>query len=190
MACRSPPRPSLSRCTSSSVTFLPAIADRPALDGHIRGHGKRTLVRLVRVGHDLHRHALLVGRDENEAHVRVPPQRLLGPDRGDDLPEFAGTGHSETTWFQGLSGGKTSRAARIASASGVSNITGLVIFGIGRRPRLAPGCCAAAKAPSPARTITAAKPYESQILSRHGMCSRRENAFSACCYSTTPPTPV
>ena len=32
--------------------------------------------------------------------------------------------------FQGLSGGKTCRAARILSASGVLNITGLVISGI------------------------------------------------------------
>ena len=31
------------------------------------------------------------------------------------------TGRPETSWFQGLSGGKTWSASRIASASGVSN---------------------------------------------------------------------
>ena len=44
--------------------------------------------------------------------------------------EFGWSGQSETTGFHGLSGGKTSRAARIASASGVLNITGFVIAGI------------------------------------------------------------
>ena len=44
--------------------------------------------------------------------------------------ELGCTGQSDTTWFQGLSGGKTSKAERIASASGVSNITGLAIGGI------------------------------------------------------------
>lgn len=44
--------------------------------------------------------------------------------------EFACNGQSETTWFQGLSGGNTSSAEQIASASGVLNITGLVMRGI------------------------------------------------------------
>src|SRR5262245_54475751 len=44
--------------------------------------------------------------------------------------DFGWSGQSSTTRFQGLSSGKTSSAARIASASGVSNITGLSIFGI------------------------------------------------------------
>src|SRR5262245_16240914 len=39
------------------------------------------------------------------------------------------SGHFETSVFQGLSGGKTCIAASMASASGVSNITGLVIGG-------------------------------------------------------------
>ena len=44
--------------------------------------------------------------------------------------EFGWSGQSSTSRFQGLSGGNTSRADRIASASGVSNETGVVIAGI------------------------------------------------------------
>src|SRR5204863_354801 len=43
------------------------------------------------------------------------------------------TGRADISWFQGLSGGKTWSADRMASASGVSNITGRVIFGSGGR---------------------------------------------------------
>ena len=60
------------------------------------------------------------------------------------LAELGCTGHRETSWFQGLSGGNICKAARILSATGVSNITGAVIGGTaawvglpGRRVRLA-----------------------------------------------------
>src|SRR3954454_1467071 len=43
--------------------------------------------------------------------------------------EFGWVGQSSTTRFHGLSGGNTSRAEQIASAPGVSNITGLVTAG-------------------------------------------------------------
>src|SRR5262249_6424569 len=46
------------------------------------------------------------------------------------LFELGCNGQSETSRFQGLSGGNTSRAETMASASGVSNITGLSNFGI------------------------------------------------------------
>ena len=52
--------------------------------------------------------------------------------------EFGCTGQRETSWFQGLSGGKTWSAARILSASGVSKSTGLVIGGMGGRDGAAP----------------------------------------------------
>src|SRR5262245_31844458 len=51
------------------------------------------------------------------------------------LFEFGWTGHRDTSWFHGLSGGNTWSASRIRSASGVLNDTGLVtagIFGSGR----------------------------------------------------------
>ena len=51
--------------------------------------------------------------------------------------ESAWTGIFETSWFHGLSGGKTCIASRMRSASGVPNITGAVIFGIGGRTRSA-----------------------------------------------------
>ena len=44
--------------------------------------------------------------------------------------EFGCSGQSETTWFHGLSAGKTSRAEQMASASGVQKRIGLVIGGI------------------------------------------------------------
>src|SRR4051812_45571084 len=44
--------------------------------------------------------------------------------------DLACTGQSVITAFHGLSGGKTSSAEQIASASGVSNMTGLLIGGI------------------------------------------------------------
>src|SRR5438034_10990113 len=46
------------------------------------------------------------------------------------LADSGWTGSLEMSSFQGLSGGKTCKAARILSASGVLNITGLVISGI------------------------------------------------------------
>src|SRR5262249_25333799 len=56
------------------------------------------------------------------------------------LSELGSTGRPETSSFQGLSGGNTCSAARIASASGVSNITGALISGKGGRLR-SPGRC-------------------------------------------------
>ena len=44
--------------------------------------------------------------------------------------EFGCSDQSETTWFQGLSAGKTSRAEQMASASGVQKRMGLLIGGI------------------------------------------------------------
>src|SRR3954469_12233478 len=44
--------------------------------------------------------------------------------------EFGWTGQSSTTRFHGLSGGNTSRADRMAAASGSSNETGFVMAGI------------------------------------------------------------
>src|SRR5258706_11916536 len=68
--------------------------------------------------------------------------------------ESASTGSAEMSWFHGLSGGKTCSADRMASASGVSNITGFVIFGIGgggRAPAEAgPGQALGNTAPPPA----------------------------------------
>src|SRR5437764_1192004 len=46
------------------------------------------------------------------------------------LADSGWTGSLEMSSFQGLSGGKTCKAARILSASGVLNMTGLVISGI------------------------------------------------------------
>ena len=87
MACRSPSSLSLSRCTSSSVSFLPLalVVDRPALDRHVVRHRERPLVRLVGIADDLDVHLLLVGRHQDEAHVRVVAERLVGADRGDDV---------------------------------------------------------------------------------------------------------
>src|SRR6476646_8851047 len=47
--------------------------------------------------------------------------------------ELGCTGRLEMSSFHGLSGGKTCKAARIASASGVLNRTGWVSAGIGGR---------------------------------------------------------
>src|SRR5579885_3362623 len=64
--------------------------------------------------------------------------------------EFACTGLPEMSWFHGLSGGKTWRAARIRSAPGVPNSTGLVIGGIGGGLR---GASAPLTAAMPTRTF-------------------------------------
>src|SRR4051794_3512723 len=55
---------------------------------------------------------------------------LAAPTEATIFAEFGCVGQSSTTRFHGLSGGNTSRAEQMASASGVSNITGLVIAGI------------------------------------------------------------
>ncbi len=59
------------------------------------------------------------------------------------------------SWFQGLSGGKTWSASRILSASGVSNITGFVIFGIAGRGRAAANANTAAVAAPRTRRVRA-----------------------------------
>ena len=43
--------------------------------------------------------------------------------------ELGCTGHFDTSWFQGLSGGKTWSFATMRSACGVSNNTGLRMAG-------------------------------------------------------------
>src|SRR5438094_195503 len=55
---------------------------------------------------------------------------LSGPAEATIFGEFGWSGQSSTTRFHGLSGGNTSRAEQIASASGVSKPTGLVTAGI------------------------------------------------------------
>src|SRR3954471_10677603 len=55
---------------------------------------------------------------------------FAGPTEATIFAEFGWTGQSSTSWFHGLSGGNTSRAEQIASASGVSNDTGRSNFGI------------------------------------------------------------
>ena len=64
----------------------PLVVDRPALDRHAVGHGKRPVVRLLRVKRDLHRNQLLIRRHQHKPHVAVVAQRLLGPDRRDNPP--------------------------------------------------------------------------------------------------------
>ena len=73
--CRSP-LPFL--CRSSSVwpgfvtAFMSSLTrERPVLDRRVVGHRVGPGVRLVRVVDELHRHALLVGRHQDEAHVEV-----------------------------------------------------------------------------------------------------------------------
>ena len=79
------------------------------------------------------------------AGTKIKPMSLLwrngfsAPIEAMMFREFGCTGHLETSWFHGLSGGKTCRAARILSASGVSNVTGLEIGGMGGRVRLCGG---------------------------------------------------
>ena len=58
--------------------------ERPVLDRGVVGHRVRPRVRLVRVVDELHRHPLLVGGHEDEAHVEVVSQGLVGPDGRDD----------------------------------------------------------------------------------------------------------
>src|SRR5262249_30601110 len=55
---------------------------------------------------------------------------LFGPIEAMMSLDLGCSGQSSTTRFHGLSSGKTSSAARMASASGVSNDTGLSIFGM------------------------------------------------------------
>src|SRR5262245_62052156 len=56
---------------------------------------------------------------------------LSAPTEAMRFLELGCSGNLETSSFQGLSGGKTWRAARILSASGVLNITGCLIAGMG-----------------------------------------------------------
>ena len=105
---------------------LPLIIGGPAFDGRIVGHGEGPLVRFARDSSTTFTsHARLVGRHEDKAHVGVVAQRLLGADRGDDVPRVRDApANRETSWFQGLSAGKTCRAGTMRSASGVLNMTG------------------------------------------------------------------
>ena len=89
----------------------------------------RAFVGFVGIGDDLHIHAFLVRRHEDEAHVGVAAERFADTDGGDEVPRFGCSGQSVMSWFHGLSGGKTSSAVQIASASGVLNSTGLVTGG-------------------------------------------------------------
>src|SRR5215218_419593 len=92
---------------------------------------------------------------------------FAGPTEATIFAEFGWTGQSSTSWFHGLSGGNTSRAEQTASASGVSNETGLSIFGIlaarsrsnraGSVPAAGTGGSARAAQPTAARTATAAR---------------------------------
>ena len=68
--------------------LLALEVDRPAFDGHALGHGIGPRVGLAGIADDVDRHALLVGRHEDVAHVAVGPQRLAGADRGDNLPRI------------------------------------------------------------------------------------------------------
>src|SRR5690242_3840536 len=70
---------------------------------------------------------------------RLHANRLSSPTDATSLREFGWRGRFEISMFQGLSGGKTWRAVRIRSASGVLNINGRVIGGIGGRLRPAAG---------------------------------------------------
>ena len=89
---------------------------------------------------------------------RLYSSGFSGPIDAIIFAESGWTGRPEMSRFHQLSGGKTCRAARIVSASGVSNITGFVIFGIGgrapsaasgeRRPRSPRGAGASARCPS------------------------------------------
>src|SRR4051794_19460155 len=55
---------------------------------------------------------------------------LSAPTEATIFAEFGWSGQSSTRRFHGLSGGNTSRAEQMASASGVSKLTGFVIAGI------------------------------------------------------------
>ena len=54
---------------------------RPVLDRRIVGNRKRARVRLRGVLGDPHGHPRLVGRHDDEVHVEVEPERLVGADR-------------------------------------------------------------------------------------------------------------
>ena len=58
---------------------------------------------------------------------------LAGPIEAMIFFEFGLSGQAETLAFQGLSAGKTWRASRIRSASGVLNMTGCSISGMAGR---------------------------------------------------------
>ena len=53
---------------------------RPVLDGRVVGQRERARVGLVGIVEDLHRHPLLVGRHDDEAHVEVVLERLVRAD--------------------------------------------------------------------------------------------------------------
>ena len=120
--------PGLGRALVSSLR-----CERPVLDGGVVGHRERPGVGLVRVVEELDLHPLLVGGHDDEAHVEVVPERLVGPDAGDDPRRVRVHGQRRDVLVPRVVGREDLSAARIASASGVSNITGFVIFGIGGR---------------------------------------------------------
>jgi len=60
------------------------LLHRPVLDRRVVGHGKRAGIGLVGIVDDLHRHALLIARHDDEVHIEVVLERLVRADRCDD----------------------------------------------------------------------------------------------------------
>ena len=122
---------------------------RPALDRHSSGTGNGPWSDSSGYSVTLHRRPSSgsAGRARSPcpgctaAACRPRPRRRSPSSSG-------GAASPRPAVFQGLSGGNTSRAARMASASGVSNITGLSIAGIlvvrSRSARSGPGGAAGA----------------------------------------------
>ena len=69
-------------------------------------------------------------RHDHEVHVEVVAERLIGADAATIASDCGCHGRVGMSSFQGLSGGNTCSAARMRSASGVSNISGFWIRGI------------------------------------------------------------
>src|SRR5947209_4170335 len=94
---------------------------------------------------------------ELKARFLLPPMEAM------IRAESGWTGRREMSSFQGLSAGKTWRAARILSASGVLNITGFVMAGIFGKSRSAPRTSAAPRA----REINRQPYHMARLLDTH-----------------------
>ena len=123
-------RPTLHFGQTWRLVLLSLIRDGPTFEGNLIGHWIRAGIRLLGIVHNFHLHPRLIGRHEDKRHVRVIAERFVGTDGGDDFLGIVMQRPILDHLIEGVIRRKDFKADRMASASGVWNITGRVMLGI------------------------------------------------------------
>ncbi len=118
------------------------LLHRPVLDRRIVRHGIRSRIRFRRILEQLHLHAPLIRRHDDESHIQVVLERLLRADTRDDGGGVGVDGKRRDVLIPRVVRRKHLQRRQNPSASGVSNITGFAIAGIGGRLRDCDCACA------------------------------------------------